>query len=237
MTPKFLLFALSFILGSFYLPANAQVEVTDQEMTRKAEEIETGKGAASKYFIHRRKEGLQKKNNTQAENSELRRAPAQSGQGQRYLALHLGTFVDDDSYKWGGDHKDNSGRFNGGVTYRIGEWTGSMDLLFRGDFTTFNLPGGRPQKLSFVPIIAFPDAASQFPLYFGAGAGLGVFFKQLDGESALSFDYQVIVGARFFDLFDRVGLTIETGVKNQILLLSDGQFNGVFVALGTVFQF
>ena len=231
-----ILWSLMIVVGLFSgLSSEAQIEVSDEEMARKAREIETGKDAASKYFIHRRQSASNQSQQPAA--SATQRAPAQVGSQQRYLALHIGSFIDDDAYKWGGPHQENVGRLNTGVTYRIGEWTGSMDLLFRGDFTTYNLPGGRPQKLSLLPIIAFPDAASQFPLYFGAGAGLGVFFKQLDGESALSFDYQIIVGARFFDVIDRVGFTIETGVKNHILLLSDGQFNGVFLSLGTVFQF
>jgi hypothetical protein len=86
-------------------------------------------------------------------------------------------------------------------------------------------------------MIFFPDANSRFPLYFGGGAGLGVFFKQLENESALSFDYQLVAGARFFDLIDNFGLMIETGMKNHILLFSDGQFNGVFLTVGGVFNF
>lgn len=83
----------------------------------------------------------------------------------------------------------------------------------------------------------FPDASSKFPLYFGVGAGLGVFVKQLSGESAMSLDYQVLAGARFFDLFNNAGFFLEAGLKNHMHMLSDGQFNGTFVAAGSVFTF
>jgi hypothetical protein len=88
-----------------------------------------------------------------------------------------------------------------------------------------------------MPIIAFPDARSNFPLYFGVGAGLGIFFEQIGDESDLSFDYAVITGLRFPDLFPWGGLILETGLKGQVNLLSSGQHDGVFLSVGTVFIF
>ena len=124
-----------------------------------------------------------------------------------------------------------------GLTYRLGEWVNSMDLNFRVDFTEYSLLEGSASKLSFLPMITFPDVASKFPLYFGVGAGLGVFMHQLDGESSVAFEYQVIGGLRFFNVLPNTGFFLEGGLKNHILLLTDGQFNGPFVALGSVFLF
>lgn len=182
---------------------------------------ETGRDEAAKYF---------------RKDSKVRRTV--SGSRDHYLALHLGSFVDDQAYQWGqSSRQDNIGNLSTGVTYRIGEWVNSMDLLFRADFSSYKLKQGTPVKMSLMPAIVFPDANSRFPLYFGAGAGLGIYFKQIESESSLSLDYQLIAGARFFDVFENTGFLIETGLKNHFHLLSDGQFNGVFVTLGTVFTF
>lgn len=154
-----------------------------------------------------------------------------------YLALHAGGFFEDKTYNWGGDFEENVGGMSIGFTYRMGEWVNSSDFMFRADYTAFDVGRKRSTKLSFLPAITFPDANSGFPLYFGAGLGPGVYFKQLDGESSLSLDYQLFAGARFYNVFDSIGLTFESGLKNHINVLSDGQFNGVFFTLGTVFIF
>lgn len=133
--------------------------------------------------------------------------------------------------------EDDIGRTSFGVTYRVGEWKNSMDLGLRIDYNEFELAGEKPTKLSFMPILTFPDATSKFPLYFGAGMGLGVFFKQVPNKSAISLDYQLVTGARFFNVFENTGFFIEAGLKNHIFLLSTGQLNGTFLSAGLVFTF
>lgn len=158
--------------------------------------------------------------------------------GPRYLALHYGQFVNSTAYKWGKKDSEKSvGQRTYGVTYRVGEWVNSMDLLFRGEFCDYEADGFYNQKLSFSPVVTFPDAKAGFPLYFGAGAGMGVFFRQMEKESSLTFDYQLVMGARFNNIYDGFGFSIETGLKNHLSLLSDGQFNGTFLAAGAVFEF
>lgn len=160
------------------------------------------------------------------------------GPDSHYLALHLGGYASDDAYKWGdGGDMTNIGSWNVGVTYRVGEWKNSMDLGIRLDLSNYKLEEGRSSKLSFLPVITFPDASSRFPLYFGGAIGPGVFIKQVAQESSLSLDYQIFAGARFFDIFGSTGFFIEGGLKNHLLLLSDGQFNGTFVVLGALFTF
>ncbi len=194
---------------------------------------EVGKGAARKYFLHRRQTASEAE--SQEDELALSRTPA--SQADRYLALHFGFPADDRSYRWGRRTQDDVGKWNAGVTYRIGEWVRSMDLLMRADFASWSLQEGRALKMSLLPLVVFPDANSGFPLYFGAGAGLGVFFKQLKRESALSFDYQILAGVRIFDVIESVGFLFEVGMKNHIHLLSDGQFNGIYVTVGSVFAF
>ena len=195
------------LIGHFGLSANLLAE-------------EVGKGAAGEYF--------------KARSSKPK--ISKGSQGERYMSLHLGGFIDGENYKWG-DNSGNVGRSQLGVTYRVGEWTNSMDLLFRGELINYRLDEGNPVKLSLGSMVAFPDAKSGFPLYFGAGLGLGIFLKQIKEEGDLSFDYQVVAGARFFDLIGSTGFVFEAGLKNHIHLLSDGQYNGTFISLGVVYTF
>jgi len=160
------------------------------------------------------------------------------GPRDHYMTLHFGTFISSKSYEWGdkGGQKD-PGRANFGVTYRIGEWVNTFDLMLRADFMMFELPQGDPFKMAVVPLFIFPDSASRFPIYFGAGAGPGVFFNQVSGSSRVSFDYQLVAGLRFFGLYKTSGFNIETGLKNHLHLTSDGQFNGLYLTMGGVFAF
>ena len=206
----FLSMILPLLLGSTALAQGSQPVV--------------GRDAAAKYFQKR----------DVAENSN----GGVTGANDHYLALHYGRLMSSQSYDWGrGGQEDDVGKNNFGLTYRMGEWVNSMDLNLRVDYTDYEVSGEKPTKISFMPLITFPDANSRFPLYFGAGIGLGVFLKQIDSKSALSLDYQLVAGARFFNVFENTGFFIEAGLKNHLLILSSGQYNGTFLAGGLVFTF
>jgi hypothetical protein len=209
------------------VPAFAQsVEVNDSGESNAPIQAApgTGRQQATKYFQARKNEGAP--------------GSVDTGATPHLLALHFGGFFQGQSYQWGDNEKQGAGRFNGGVTYRVGEWVNSMDLSIRAEYTSYWFNEDQyARKISFSPIITFPDANSRFPLYFGAGTGLGLFMHQLKDESPVSFDWQVFGGVRFLNVFESVGFMVEAGLKNQILLFSDGQFNGVFVNVGSVFAF
>lgn len=181
---------------------------------------ETGKEAASEYFAPRK-------------------TASESGSGEpHYLALHFGKLVSGEAWQWGTNEKQtDTGSYSAGVTYRVQEYNNSMDLNLRIDFNEYKIAGENPLKMSLMPLLVFPDASSKFPLYFGIGAGLGVFFMQVKDESQVSFDYQILMGARFFNVVSQTGFFIETGMKNHLLLFSSGQFNGAFLTGGAVFTF
>ncbi len=200
------------------------VEVQDNNETPA-----TGQAKAREYF--------EKRPANKPAAATYRRPASEGGATPRYLALHVGSFFDSQAYKWGHYNQDDKAKLNVGVTYRIGEWVNSMDLALRIDYTTYEFHEGAARKLSFNFLVTFPDANSRFPLYFGAGLGPGFFIKQIDEESVLALDYSLVAGARFLDVFENVGFMVETGLKNHLLLLSDGQFNGVFFNVGTVFAF
>lgn len=212
---KTLLLALLLVTSQAFAQA---VEVKDNG--------ETGEKRAREYFQKR------PKNET-----PYSRRPASEGGTPRYLALHVGSFFTSQAYKWGHSEQGDKAKLNVGLTYRLGEWVNSMDLALRVDYTTYDFPEGQARKLSADFIFTFPDANSRFPLYFGAGIGPGFMIKQIADESILALDYSLIAGARFLNVIESMGFMVETGLKNHIHLLSDGQFNGVFVNVGTVFTF
>lgn len=222
---KILTFLTAALVIALVQGAHAQrIEVKDESSPLPKEESKAaGRQEATKYFDKR------------APSSE---SASSAGAHDRYLALHLGGFVSGTSYVWGkSDVAEDVGKFNAGVTYRFGEWINSADFLMRFDVSSYEVDDVKPVKLSFVFAGAFPDANSRFPLYFGAGLGPGFFFKQARTESPLSLDYHIFGGVRFFDVLDSVGFFAEAGIKNHFHLLSDGQFNGTFLSLGTVFAF
>lgn len=202
------------------LPAFSQrVELNDETETsswrKRAKKIPSGRQAASKY---------------------MNRKVASSA--DRYLAIHVGGFANSEAYRWGeADSWNDKAKTNLGVSYRVGEWTSSMDLLFRAEMLTYSFDNEKPVKLSFMPVVTFPDSRSEFPLYFGAGIGGGVFLKQVSGGSSLSLDYNLIIGSRFFNVIESTGLLFETGLKGHVHLLSSGQFNSTYISAGAVFAF
>lgn len=184
---------------------------------------EVGKEAAQKYFAP----------------SDTAQPSAQNyNPAKRTLALMVGGYFESKAYKWGNKSPyEKAGLQTIGVTYKVGEWTDSMDLNLRVEYLQYEFDNqGKPIKLSFLPLVTFPDAAANFPLYFGAGLGPGIFISQLEDESNITLDYQLVFGVRVMDLFGRGGFILEAGVKDHLHVLSDGQFMGQFLSLGAVFS-
>jgi hypothetical protein len=222
--------------------AGAKPSNSRRDQARRSFKPTVGRQAAAKYMSpqrpDQRAEGGGGTDSTEAANGDRAARNPAGTSADHYLALHVGSYLSDNSYKWGiPENQENVGRWNLGVTYRVGEWVNSMDLLMRFDVSRFALNEDSVTKFSFLPIITFPDASSRFPLYFGAGIGLGVFGTQLNGESSLALDYQLLAGARFFNIWDMTGLFVEGGIKNHVHIFSDGQFNGTYITTGLLFTF
>ncbi len=200
-------------------PAPVENEVSEPK--------QTGKNAAAKYFSPDKKRSA-------ASDSSISR-PIQS---DHYLAIHLGSYMTSQSYLLASNSEADIGKFNGGISYRFGEWTNSGDFLLRLDLDSLETAAGkRATKMGILAAVSFPDATSGFPFYFGGGIGPGVFFKQLDSESAITLEYQIFLGLRFMNVIESTGFFIEAGLKNFVNVLSDGQHNGSTFGGGAVFTF
>ncbi|MCS6838549.1 MAG: hypothetical protein NZ480_06845 [Bdellovibrionaceae bacterium] len=154
----------------------------------------------------------------------------------RWLTVHLGSYIASRSYLWGSTQGDQQGRANYGVTYLLDQWKG-MDRSLRVEFLEYVVNGEIPRQLVILPLFTFPMFESGFPAYFGLGAGLGVFFHQLKGDSELAFHYQLVTGLRFYQETLGAGAFVELSIKNHLHLFSDGQFNGTALNGGLFFIF
>lgn len=209
---------LSFTIGGGHVQAKDQPVV--------------GRKAAARYFSSDKQEVKEVSDPVDVEPSS-----SSGAMGDDMLFLSLGAFINSQSYEWGGSKKEEDvGRLSYGVTYIFGEWS-KFDVSFRMDFNEYRLLNERAVKLSLLPVLTFPQAHRGFPLYFGIGGGLGIFFQQLNRESNVSLDYQLLAGARFNDIFENMGFFVELAMKNHLHLTSVGQFNGTALTAGAVFSF
>lgn len=184
-----------------------------------------GRGAAAKYF------------NKEAEEETTYERPSQRQSGDAYMALMAGPYLSSAAYAWkGGDKRTKIAKADYSVTYLFDNW-GSIDTNIRIGFSEFQIDDEKLSKLSLMPLWTFPMADRGFPLYFGFGAGLGVFFKQIEDESNISFDYQLVAGFRLPDLIENFGFIAEFALKNHLHILSDGQLNATAFTVGGIFSF
>lgn len=182
---------------------------------------EVGRGAAAKYL-----------GRGEAEETKTR-----SSHGENFLMLLTGPYINSASYAWkGSDKRTGIARNSYGVTYLFDQWH-NIDTNIRIDFTDFQIDDERLLKMSLMPLWTFPMVETRFPLYFGIGAGLGVFFKQVEQESNISLDYQLVTGLRFPDLLENAGFVLEFGMKNHVHVISDGQLNATALSIGAIFSF
>ena len=73
----------------------------------------------------------------------------------------------------------------------------SSDLLIRVDFASYDLNQGHSTKMSFLPMVTFPDAKACFHYILVLVLDHWGVFKQIEGESSLALDYQLVAGGRF----------------------------------------
>lgn len=187
-----------------------------------------GKKAAAKYF--------QAKNDDSYEPRYPSSIESLSAE-DHFMALGVGTYTSSKAYNWGLNRENDVAKTGIDVTYRLTQDYELFDEIIRLSFNSYTVANDKASKMSFMYGMTFPDATSKFPLYFGFAVGPGVFFKQIDGESALALDYHMFLGLRLFNLFEQTGFFVEGGIKNHMHVTSDGQLNGTYFSAGAVFTF
>ncbi|MEY4616107.1 MAG: hypothetical protein RJB66_1067 [Pseudomonadota bacterium] len=204
-------------LFSTVVPLEAKILVEDNVGSEALNPgTSVGRSAAQKYFT---------------------KESSNTGVNSRLLSLHVGGYLRSKAYQWGDQvSSERAGVQTTGVTYKVGEWTRTMDLNLRLDYFQYEIGQEKPIKISFLPLLTFPDSGTNFPIYFGLGAGPGIFLNQLEKESSLTLDYQLIFGVRWNDIWDKNGFFIESGIKDHLHVLSDGQFTSQFLTAGAVFK-
>lgn len=191
-----------------------------------------GKTAAAKYF----------QKNGDAAGAAAERFVASASESisgdERFLALGISSYVKSEAYQWGSSNREDMvGKLGVDLSYRLSTYNNLLDYALRVSYNQYEPAAQKATKLSVLYAVTFPDAGSHFPLYFGAAAGAGVFFSQLSGESPVSADYQLFLGFRLFNLFEKMGMYVEGGLKNHVQLTSDGQLNGTYLGGGAIFTF
>lgn len=192
-----------------------------------------GRRAAARYF---QSEGSG--NEAEMANQKVASSIEPLSAEDHFLAFGFSNYVSSDAYKWGqGGKEEKVGKWGVDMMYRIGQYSNVIDQGIRVSYNEFEATSKRASKLSFMYGLTLPDAGSQFPLYFGAAAGPGVFLTQLENESSLTLDYQMYLGLRLFNIFENTGFYVEGGLRNHLQITSDGQLNGSYISAGGVFTF
>ncbi|MBE8221965.1 MAG: hypothetical protein HAW60_04465 [Bdellovibrionales bacterium] len=156
---------------------------------------------------------------------------------QRYLNFYLYNSLKDVAYSWGEDKQEQLLKWSAGISYKWDNFVGFGDSIFKIKTSSFNIKGRSILKNSLLFGVSFPDIDSGFPFYFGASIGGGVFFNQIDSESVLSLDYQAYIGLRLINIYKSLGTFIEWGLDNHFLVLSTGQYDNMYLAVGLSFVF
>ncbi len=192
-----------------------------------------GKRAAARYF-----QSESPGNQPEVANQRVASAVEPMSSEDHFLAFGFSSYVSSDAYKWGQSGKEEKvGKWGIDMAYRIGQYSNVIDHGIRVSYNEFEASMKRASKLSLMYGLTLPDATSQFPLYFGAAFGPGIFMTQLENESSLTLDYQLFLGLRLFNIFENTGFYVEGGMKNHLQLTSDGQLNGTYISAGGVFTF
>ncbi len=195
-----------------------------------------GRTAAARYFQLEKQ--AERRGTASEDNGSSSLSSGGSYLKDHFMALGFGTFSDGTAYNWGQNGKQTKvGKWGADLTYRFSEQEYLFDESLKISYNQYEPADQSLSKLSVLYAFSFPESNSKFPIYFGAAGGLGVYLKQIDEESMISFDYQLYLGLRAFNLFDSVGVYIEGGMRNHLHITSDGQFNGTFLSLGTIFNF
>ena len=167
-----------------------------------------------------------------------RKPNVESHQGSpRHLGLYLGTSLygettDQDTFK-------PFSSFVFGLSQRIREFPAIGDLSIRVELLSMKFADKKREWLvDVVPVFSLPDVRSGFPVYVGAGGGVGLFPRHIvKKEPVLSFNARLFAGVRVIDWYENMGFFGEVSVKTQFPVYDAKLYMEVFLTLGGLFSF
>lgn len=101
-------------------------------------------------------------------------------------------------------------------TQKVAEIRNVGDIQLRPSLLVSQMETGKEISLELSSLMTFPEIQRRFPLYYGAGLGLGFYpFYVLEKKSTLSFHSSFLLGLRFFEIYYNLGGGLEFDLKIQ----------------------
>lgn len=158
------------------------------------------------------------------------RTPASTSTENSIVGLSVGGLFNSKSYGW----MDES--FKGWsveATYQS-PMAGYFARGFHLEYQKYITDRADLGKVSFLMSFTFPRRVD-FPVFLGVAAGPGYFTKQIKNESEFTIDYKGYVGLRFTQ--QNAQYYLQSGIKNHVHMLSDGQFISWYLSSGVAYKF
>ncbi|MCY4513250.1 MAG: hypothetical protein OXB86_06145, partial [Bdellovibrionales bacterium] len=123
----------------------------------------------------------------------------------RHLALYLGTSLYGETTDQTASKPFSTVLF--GLNQRIKEFSTIGDLSIRVELLSMKFTDGKREWLvDVVPVFSLPDVRSGFPVYVGAGAGMGLFPRHIVRKKpTLSLNARLLAGVRVVDWYENIG--------------------------------
>lgn len=126
-----------------------------------------------------------------------------------------------------------------GLSQRIKEFSTIGDLNIRVELLSMKFADGKREWLvNVVPVFSLPDVRSGFPVYVGAGAGMGLFPRHIVRKKpTLSLNARLLAGVRVIDWYENIGFLGEVSAKMQIPFYDNKMYLEILLNLGGLFSF
>lgn len=181
---------------------------------------DTGKEAVMKYFAPGRS----------GQSMIVNREPASLPGNDNLIALSVSGLFNSKSYGWTEESLKGWGVEASYQSPMASFFTRGFHLEYQKYITDRAELG----KVSLLMSFTFPRRLD-FPVFLAIAAGPGYFTKQKANESEFTIDYKGYAGLRFTQ--QNTQYFLQSGVKNHVHMLSDGQFISWYFSSGVAYKF
>ena len=125
-----------------------------------------------------------------------------------------------------------------GFNRRLKEIPQLGDLNLQAAVISSQMATHRAVLLEITPRLTIPEIRTAFPLYVGAGLGLGFYPRYIIREQPfLSVNSQFFIGLRFFDLYYNLGFSAELNLKIHSPFSESEIYLETLGRMGLIFRF